>query len=207
MRRREFIAGLGTVLISPLVGLRATSAQQPLLPVIGYLDLGTPEGREGSLAALSRGLADLGFFEGRNVRIRYRSAEQQPDRLPELAAEMVREPVTVIAATGGSVSALAAKAATKTIPIVFVNGGDPVANGLVSSLNRPGANVTGISFLTGELSGKRLDILRELVPGAATIAYFDAPGIGPGVSDTIAAAHTLGRQLIVLRVASAADIS
>ena len=142
-------------------------AQQPEVPVIGVLNSGT---RGPSFAAFRQGLNDGGYVEGRNVAIEFRNAGGQYDRLPAIADDLVRRQVTLIAATGGSVSALAAKTATATIPIVFIAGLDPVETGLVSSLNRPGGNATGVSVYTADLVQKRLELLRDLVPGAATIA-------------------------------------
>ncbi|MFI5399416.1 MAG: ABC transporter substrate-binding protein [Candidatus Binatia bacterium] len=203
MRRRQFIAFLSGAAAWPL----AARAQQPAMPVIGYMDVGVLEGRRAYAAALSRGLAELGFVEGRNVTIDYRSAEQQPDRLTAIAADFVSKRVSVIVATGGTASGKAAKAATATIPIVFQTGSDPVAVGLVASLNRPGGNVTGTTILTAELAGKRFDLMQELVPGAAAIGYLEGPG-GPGPPGSmVAAARTLGRQVVVLRVAGEADLS
>jgi putative ABC transport system substrate-binding protein len=212
MRRRDFITLLGGAAAAwPL----AARAQQPPVPVVGHVDFGPRAGRESYAAALVRGLAELGFIEGRSVAINYQSAQQEPDRLPAIAADLVRKGVSVIVATGGNVSGLVAKAATSTIPIVFRTGGDPVAVGLVASLNRPGANITGVTILTNELGGKRLDLMRELVPGATTIGYLQGPrgaglpdSMGPGLPDSmVAAARALGREVVVLRVAGEVDLS
>ena len=171
MRRREFIVGLtGSVAALPL----RARAQQRRLPVIGFLD-GAGEENSNVRAAFHKGLSEQGFVEGRNVEILYRYAETQYDRLPALAADLVNRRVDVIVTINGSPPALAAKAATPTIPIVFANGGDPVSNGLVASLNRPGSNITGVSFLTEELLAKRLELLHELVPAASSIGYLDNP--------------------------------
>jgi putative ABC transport system substrate-binding protein len=203
MKRRQFMTLLGGAVAWPV-----TAHAQQAVPVVGYLDVGAPEGRQSFVAAFFRGLAELGLVEGRNVTIDYRSAEQQPDRLPGMALDLVRKRVSVIATNGSATSALAAKAATATIPIVFVNGGDPVSSGLVASLNRPGDNVTGITFLSAELSGKRLDLLRDLVPSAMTIAHFEAPGMGPGASESLlTAARALGRQVFTLQIKDAGDLS
>jgi putative tryptophan/tyrosine transport system substrate-binding protein len=162
MRRREFIAGIGSAVAWPL----AARAQQPLVPVIGFLNSGSPGPL---LAAFRRGLQDGGYVEGQNVMIEYRWAEGQYDQLPALATDLVRRQVAVIAATGGTLSARAAKAATTTIPILFV-AADPVGDGLVASFSRPGGNVTGVSVFTAELAPKLLQWLRELVPKAGKIA-------------------------------------
>jgi putative tryptophan/tyrosine transport system substrate-binding protein len=170
MRRREFTAGLGASLAAPL----AARAQQPLVPVIGFLNSGSPGPFAKMLAAFHQGLKDGGYVEGQNVVIEYRWAEGHYDRLSTLAADLVRRRVAVIAATGGTPSARAAKAATTTIPIAFV-AADPVRDGLVASLNRPGGNVTGVSVFSAELAPKRLQLLRELVPKAGKIAALTNP--------------------------------
>jgi ABC-type uncharacterized transport system substrate-binding protein len=167
MRRREFIAALSSAAAWPL----AASGQQPALPVVGYLSGQSPAESADPLAAFRRGLNDTGYVEHRNLGIEYRWAEGHNDRLPAFAADLVRLQVSVIAAVGGVASALAAKAATATIPIVFTAGSDPVKLGLVSSFNRPGGNVTGVSFLVAELGSKRLGLLHELVPAATTIGF------------------------------------
>ena len=166
MRRREFIATLGGAVAWPL----AARAQQPAMPVIGFLNSASPGPFALLLSAFHEGLKDGGYVEGKNVTVEYRWADGQYDRLPALAADLVRRRVTVIAATGGTTTAQAAKAATTTIPILFVAGANPVGDGLVSSFNRPGGNVTGVSTYTSELVPKRLELLRELVPKATKIA-------------------------------------
>jgi putative ABC transport system substrate-binding protein len=171
MRRREFISGLGSTVAWPL----AARAQQSAMPAIGYLS-GNSRAQWGRfVAAFNAGLKELDFVEGQNVAIEYRSAEGQYDRLPMMASDLVRRNVAVIAAAGGTESALAAKAATAAIPIVVVVGRDPVELGLVSSLNRPGGNVTGVSLLNVLLAPKRLELVREVVPNASRIAVLVNP--------------------------------
>jgi putative ABC transport system substrate-binding protein len=171
MRRREFIAGLGSALAWPLTA----RAQQPAMPVIGFLNSASPGPFALLLSAFHEGLKDGGYVEGKNVTVEYRWANEQYDRLPALAADLVRRRVTVIAATGGTMTAQAAKAATTTIPVLFIAGADPVGDGLVKSFNRPGGNVTGVSVYTSELAPKRLELLRELVPNATKIALLGNP--------------------------------
>jgi putative ABC transport system substrate-binding protein len=169
MKRRQFLTLLGgAAVVSPI----AARAQQPAMPVIGYLDASSPA--EG-IVALQRGLSEIGYVEGRNVAIEYRWANGQYDRLPALAAELVRYQVSVIAACTTSAPGLAAKAATSAIPIVFQTGGDPVRDGLVTSMNRPGGNVTGVSRLSVTLAPKRLELLRELSPRASVIGFLVNP--------------------------------
>jgi putative tryptophan/tyrosine transport system substrate-binding protein len=171
MRRREFIAGLGGAAAWPV----AAWAQQPAIPVIGYLSDGSRETRRDYLAPFLRGLAEIGYVEGRDVTIEYRWAEDRNDRLPDLAADLVRRQVAVIATPNGTAAALAAKGATESIPVVFLVGADPVQVGLVGSLNRPGGNLTGVVSLSGELGAKRLELLHEAVPAATLIAYLTNP--------------------------------
>jgi putative ABC transport system substrate-binding protein len=171
MRRREFIAGLGGVVAWPLV----THAQHLAMPVIGWLDVTSPEARRDFVAAFHLGLADTGYVEGRNVAIERRWAQGRNDRLAALAADLVRRQVAVIVAPGSASAALAAKAVTSTIPIVFMIASDPVEVGFVASLNRPSANLTGVAFLNIEVAAKRLELIRELVPSATSIALLVDP--------------------------------
>ena len=170
IKRRQFIAGLGSAAAWPLVA----RAQQPAMPVIGYLGVQSPEYKNFTVPFL-QGLKDTGYVDGRDVKIEYRWAENQYDRLPALVDGLVRRRVAVIVAVNTE-AALAAKAATTTIPIVFGAGGDPVAVGLVASLNRPGGNVTGYTMLNAELAPKRLQLLRELIPNAAAFGVCCGPG-------------------------------
>jgi putative ABC transport system substrate-binding protein len=205
LRRREFTALFGGALAAwPL----AARAQQPTMPVIGFLHVGTASDIPRNLAAFRQGLKESGFIERENVAIEFRWANHQPERLPELAADLVRRQVAVIAVGGGSVTALASKAATATIPIVLAFGADPVELGLVASLNRPGGNITGVTFITTELVGKRLELLCELVPQATTVAYL-RPGPKQSTvvterqaNDFLAAVRALGREAFVLHVDS-----
>ena len=196
LKRREFISLLGGAAVSwPLV----SRAQQPLIPVVGFLSGRSPAESAGVVAAFRKGLSETGYAESQNVSIDFRWAEGQSDRLPALASELVHRPVDVIAALGES--GPAAKAATTTIPIVFGTGGDPVEAGLVASLNRPGGNITGATFLTAVLGAKRLGLLRELVPGAPVVALLVDPNKFVGqvqIRDVQEAARALGQSLVVL---------
>jgi putative tryptophan/tyrosine transport system substrate-binding protein len=205
MKRREFITLLGGATVTwPL----AAQAQQPALPVIGFLNTQSPEGVPHWMAAFHQGLKETGFVEGQNVAVEYRWAQGQYDRLPELAADLVRRQVAVLAATGGEPSPQLAKAATQTIPIVFTANGDPVRNGLVASLNRPGGNVTGITIFGAAAVAKRLQLLHELVPQAAAIAYLINPN-NPNSDVEMKAAETaavsLGKEMLIFRAGSESE--
>jgi putative ABC transport system substrate-binding protein len=202
MRRRDFITLVGGATAAWPVTARA---QPAAMPVVGFLSSRSPGESSSVIAAFRHGLGQTGYFEGKNVAIEYRWGEGQYDRLPLLAAELVGRNVTLIVATGGEPSAFAAKAATQTIPIVFTAGGDPVKLGLVTSLNRPGGNATGVSFFFTLLGPKRLELLRELLPKAAVFAVLVNPN-NPTVTNDAqavqAAAHSAGLQLIVVDAAT-----
>jgi putative ABC transport system substrate-binding protein len=203
MRRREFIGLLGGAAAWPL----AARAQQAM-PVIGYLNSGAAKPMAGLVSAFREGLSEAGYVEGRNVAIEYRWSEGRSDRLPELAAELVRRRVTVIVAVGGSTPAQAAKQATTAIPIVFVSGDDAIEAGLVSSLGQPGGNVTGISWLASSLEAKRIGLLRELVRDG-DLGVLVSPGFPSAkvqVRDAQAAARKLGIRIEVLNASSERDL-
>jgi putative tryptophan/tyrosine transport system substrate-binding protein len=206
LRRRKFITLLGSAAAAwPL----AARAQQSAPPTIGYLSTRSPGEAKYVTDAFAQGLNETGYVEGRNLAIEYRWAELQYDRLPALASDLVRRKVVVIAAVGGIHSGLAAKAATSTIPIVFVSAGDPVTFGLVASLNRPGANVTGISMITVALAPKRLELLHELVPAPAVIAMLanpTSPYVELETKDVMASARALGREVQVLNASTGPEI-
>jgi putative ABC transport system substrate-binding protein len=210
MRRREFMTLIGGAAAIPaLLWPLAAGAQQPALPVIGFLGSASAAPIAHFMAAFRQGLGESGYAEGRNVAIEYRWADNQYERLPALAAELVRRQVNVIVASGGPVAAMAAKAATSTIPIVFTASSDPVKLGLVASLNRPGGNVTGSGMFTAELEPKRLELLRELVPTARVIGALVNPGRTDAEAqsrDVQAAGRTLGLEVIILPASSAPDI-
>ena len=203
--RREFITLLGRAAATwPL----AAHAQQPAVPVVGFLNGQSPTEWAVYVASFRQGLGETGLVEGRNMAIEFRWADGQYDRLPALAADLVGRKVAVIAATGGTASALAAKAATATIPIVFVNGADPVLLGLVGSLNRPEGNVTGVTFLTNSLAAKRAGLLHELSANATAIGFLvnpHNPDADSEIKDTHAAADTLGLRLIVVAAGAESD--
>jgi putative ABC transport system substrate-binding protein len=209
VRRREFITLLGGAaaaqsLLWPLAG----RAQQPATPVIGFLSASSPTGRAYLVSAFRQGAAKSGYVDGQNVAIEYRWAQDQYDRLPDLVADLVRRRVSVIAATD-TASAIAAKAANTTIPIVFATAVDPVRGGLVASLNRPGGNVTGVTFLVNELGAKQLGLLHDLRPGAVRVALLVDP-IWPVtehfVSDVQAGASAIGKQVEILHASTGRDI-
>jgi putative tryptophan/tyrosine transport system substrate-binding protein len=204
MKRRTFIAGLGSAAVWPV----AVRAQQRAMPVIGYLDAGSLETRRGNVAAVHRGLSETGYVEGRNLAVEYRWADDRLDRLPALADDLVRRQVAVIVAMSIP-GALAAKTATKSIPIVFAFGADPVEGGLVTSLNRPGGNLTGAARLSSELGPKRLQLLQELVPAASTIALLVNPGnpsTEASTKEMQAAGRTLGLSLLALQAGTDRDL-
>ena len=205
MRRRTFIAGFG----SSLLWADRVRAQQPTVPVIGFLSSGSPDRVRPLQNAFLRGLSDAGYVESQNVTIENRWAGGEFTRLPQLAADLVSRRVSLIAAVGGAASARAAMTATATIPVVFVGGPDPVAEGLVSSLNRPSGNLTGVGLNTSELMPKRLQVLLELMPGAKKIGllmYRQGVGAAALEQDVEAAIHTLGRQMVLLRTNSPNDL-
>jgi putative tryptophan/tyrosine transport system substrate-binding protein len=206
MKRREFITLIGGAAVVRPLGARA---QQPAMPVIGFLYSAVPNAVAPYLAAFRQGLKEAGYIEGQNVTIEYRWAEGQYERLPEIAADLVRHPVALIVAAGGIVTARAAKAATTTIPIVFSVGDDPVKLGLINSLSLPGGNLTGVSILTTGLEAKRLEVLHEAVPGASVIGLLvnsNFPDVETQRKDVLAAAQGLGLQITVLNANSERDI-
>jgi putative tryptophan/tyrosine transport system substrate-binding protein len=205
MKRRKFMTLLAGTAVSPL----AARAQQPTIPVIGFL--GSPSAAEWApfAAAFRQGLGEAGYVEGQNAAIEYRWADGQYERLPELATDLVRRQVAVIFAAGSAAPALAAKAATATIPIVFANGVDPVQFSLVASLNRPGGNITGVSFLISDLGAKRLGLLHELLPKVTVVALLvksDNPNADSVIRDALEAARVLGLEIHPLKARTAQDI-
>jgi putative tryptophan/tyrosine transport system substrate-binding protein len=206
MRRREFLGVLGGAVAAwPL----AARAQQPAMPIVGFVRITTPEDSAHLVAAFRAGLNEAGYVEGQNVRIEYRYALNQLDRLPAIMSELIGRGVSVLAATGGTISGRAAKAATTTVPIVFTTGDDPVRAGLVTSLNRPGGNATGVSVYTARLGSKRLALLHEMVPSASPIAILVNP-TNPDTEDEAKdiqdAAQGLGVQVFVVRASKADDL-
>jgi putative tryptophan/tyrosine transport system substrate-binding protein len=205
MRRREFITLLGGAAAWPL----AARAQQPAMPVLGVINAGSPDTQSDRMRAFRQGLKDAGHVEGENLTIEYRWGENQIDRVPALVTELIRRQVAVIVATGGSDPALAAKAGTTTIPIVFTIPEDPVRLGLVASLARPGGNATGINFFSNELIAKRLELLRELVPAARHVAVLVNPADANAetvLRDVDTAARAMGLQIQTLNTSTSRDI-
>jgi ABC-type uncharacterized transport system substrate-binding protein len=207
MRRREFFTLVGGLAAWPL----AARAQQPAMPVVGFINAAAAQGYKQQLSAFLKGLSEAGYVDGRNVTIEYRWAEEQNDRLPTMAADLVRRQVAVIAATS-TPAALAAKAATTAIPVIFETGADPIKIGLVTNLNRPGGNVTGVTQSNTEMAPKRLQLLHELLPTARVIALIVNPALTVPSAEAIAgevltAASTLGLELQVLNVTSGSDIN
>jgi putative ABC transport system substrate-binding protein len=205
MRRREFITLLGGAAAWPL----AAPAQQPAIPVVGFLGTASAGPFAHLVAGFRRGLQETGFVEGRNAAIEYRWAEGQYDRVPALAADLVRRQVAIIVTVGGETSAAAAKAATATIPIVFNVGADPVKLGLVNSLARPGGNATGVNIFTTELVEKRLGVLHDLVPAATTVAVLSNPNFPAAVAnvqESEAAARAIGKEVVIFNASSDVEI-
>jgi putative ABC transport system substrate-binding protein len=206
MRRREFIAGIGAVASWP----RAAKAQQSAMPVIGFLGATSPEGYATFVRGFLLGLKDEGFTDAENVAIAYHWAQGKYDRLPALAADFVSRGVSVIVATGGLQTSLAAKQATQTIPIVFTLGSDPIKFGLVSSLNRPGGNITGVTLFAYLLDAKRVELMHELVPGAAAVALLVNPNSPAQAeaqfAEVDAASRKFGQRLVVLKAGTESEI-
>jgi putative tryptophan/tyrosine transport system substrate-binding protein len=205
MRRRDLIAGIGSTAAWPMF----VRAQQRSMPVIGYLSPGRRDGPSEYVAAFHRGLFETGYVEGRNLTVEYRWAENQFDRLQALAANLVDRQVALIVAVGSSASALAAEAATATIPIVFANGGEPIELGVVAGLNRPGGNTTGVTFLITALNPKRLQLLHEMIPAATSIGYFNNPTIPHPevrIGPLETAARSLGVRLVIANASTPNEI-
>jgi ABC-type uncharacterized transport system substrate-binding protein len=205
MRRREFIAALGSAVAWPL----AARAQRAATPVIGLLSPRAPDKAGDVVAGIHRGLAEIGFVEGRNLAVEYRWAEDRLERLPALIDDLVRRQVAVIVTAGSIAAARAAKAATKSIPIVFLIGSDPVETGIVASLNRPGGNLTGLAVLSSAVAAKRLELLHELVPSAISIAYFvnmtNPVSAEAETRELQVAARILGLRLVVVNASYQSD--
>jgi putative tryptophan/tyrosine transport system substrate-binding protein len=206
MKRRKVITLLGGAAAWPL----AARAQQPVMPVVGFLGTGSAQSDAFRIAVVRQGLIDAGYVEERNVAFEYRWAEDRYERLPALAAELVRRKVAVIVAIGGSTSAVAAKSATATVPIVFEMGGDPIKLGLVANLNRPGGNITGVSFLVGTLIAKQFEVLHEAVPKAELIGFLVNQTIADAENQTKnarAAAEMLAQELLVVRASTDSELN
>ena len=207
MRRRDFLSVLSGAAVSWPLGARA---QQAALPVVGFMSGRSAPDSVHLVAAFRQGLSEAGFVDGQNVSIEFRWADGQYDQLPALAAQLVSHPVTVLVGVGGEPSAIAAKRATSTIPIVFGLGGDPVKAGLVDSLNRPGANLTGYTLLTNEMESKRVGLLRELVPNAALVGVLLNPKFAPAAQQFQQienAARTVGQKLVIATASSDGELS
>jgi putative ABC transport system substrate-binding protein len=206
MKRRKFIAGLGSAVVWPIVA----QAQRNALPVIGFLSDRSPEVTVDAVAAFRRGLAERGYVEGQNVAVKFQWAAGRYDRLPELAAELVRLNVNVLVAAGGTPTALAAQGATKSIPIVFIAGVDPVETGLVASLSHPGGNLTGVSQLINETVAKRLEILHQVAPAATTIAVLTNPNnpvpASAELMEVQRAAQVLNVRVVFLKAGTESEI-
>ena len=207
MRRREFITLLGGAAAAWQLAARA---QQPAMPMVGFMNVNTSaESASDLVAAFRQGLKETGFVEGQNVAVEYRWAQGQYDRFPELATEFVRRQVAVIAATGGEPSPQSAKAATQSIPIVFTANGDPISEGLVASLNRPGGNVTGFTIFGPAAVTKRVQLMHQLIPHVATIAYRMNPSHPSGEIEMRAAqtaAGSLGKEILVVRASNEREL-
>jgi putative ABC transport system substrate-binding protein len=205
MKRREFITLVGSSAVWPL----AARAQEPTMPIIGLLGTGSAAEWEHLVAAFRQGLSETGYVEGKSVAVQYRWADGQSARLPALASDLVARRVSVIAVAGGTAAVLAAKTATKNIPIVFAVGSDPISSGLVASMNRPGGNVTGATFLSTSLEGKRLELLHELIPTATVIAMLvdtNSPLAEVHERDGEAAARATGTRLVVIKVGHESEL-
>jgi putative ABC transport system substrate-binding protein len=206
MRRREFITLLGSAAAWPF----AARAQQPTMPVIGFMSGRSPDDSMHLVTAFRQGLSEAGFVEGQNIAIEYRWGLGQYDRMPALAADLVNRRVAVLVGVGGDISALAAKRATSTIPIVFGTGSDPIKAGMVESLSRPGGNATGYSLLTNQMEPKRLSMLHDLMPGAAVIGVLLNPNFPPAarqLQDIEEAARTIGQRLFVSKASNDVELS
>jgi len=206
MRRREFITLLGrAAAVWPL----AAGAQQPAIPVVGYLSTRSPDESAHIVTAFRNGLNEIGYVQGRNVAIEYRFAEGRYDRLSALAADLIRRPINVLVATGGTASAIAAKPVVPaTIPLVFAMGGDPVKLGVVASLARPGGNITGVSFLVNALAAKQIELLQELAPNAKVVGFLvnpNSPNLASEMKEAQAAVAAFGHELVVVKVTRESD--
>jgi putative ABC transport system substrate-binding protein len=206
MKRREFITLLGGAAVAwPLTA----RAQQARMPMVGFLGGGSPQSDAFRVAAIRQGLKEAGYVEGRNVAFEYRGAEDHNERLPDLAADLVRRGVAVIVSMSGNTSAVAAKSATATIPVVFAIGGDPIKLGLVASLNRPGGNITGVSFLTNTLVAKQFEVLHETVPKTALIGFLLNPtnqNAEPDTKNVLVAAELVGQKMAIVEAQTDSEL-